>query len=131
MDLNICLYCEKHLLDDNMNFCSINCQTKEASKPHHNVYPVYSTQSKSSRSPTIYPSYSLYHRPMTFTYNTLSYKPPSLSSSTSTLSNQSCSSSSPTNNIPVSSPVHSIISKHPFHPHYQQHKHVHTTPLSS
>ncbi|KAI8351457.1 hypothetical protein EDC96DRAFT_290220 [Choanephora cucurbitarum] len=32
MDLNLCLYCEKRLADDSMAFCSLPCQTKEATK---------------------------------------------------------------------------------------------------
>ncbi|KAI9323486.1 hypothetical protein BX666DRAFT_67114 [Dichotomocladium elegans] len=32
MDLNICLYCEKPLSDDNTSFCSLACQDQEASK---------------------------------------------------------------------------------------------------
>ncbi|CDH59206.1 predicted protein [Lichtheimia corymbifera JMRC:FSU:9682] len=34
MDLNICLYCEKRLADDNLSFCSLACQAHEASKTH-------------------------------------------------------------------------------------------------
>ncbi|OBZ82644.1 hypothetical protein A0J61_09307 [Choanephora cucurbitarum] len=33
MDLNICLYCERYLSEENMNFCSSVCQAREASKP--------------------------------------------------------------------------------------------------
>ncbi|CDH57525.1 predicted protein [Lichtheimia corymbifera JMRC:FSU:9682] len=32
MELNICLYCEKRLLDDSLSFCSTTCQAKEAAK---------------------------------------------------------------------------------------------------
>ncbi|KAI9254180.1 hypothetical protein EDC94DRAFT_546287 [Helicostylum pulchrum] len=34
MELNLCLYCEKRLADDNMAFCSISCQSNEASKSY-------------------------------------------------------------------------------------------------
>ncbi|KAI8991372.1 hypothetical protein BDF20DRAFT_831418 [Mycotypha africana] len=33
MDLNFCLYCEKHLPQENMSFCSSACQSNEALKP--------------------------------------------------------------------------------------------------
>ncbi|CDH48800.1 predicted protein [Lichtheimia corymbifera JMRC:FSU:9682] len=32
MDLNICLFCEKRLFDDNLSFCSSACQAQEATK---------------------------------------------------------------------------------------------------
>ncbi|KAI9310600.1 hypothetical protein BX666DRAFT_1159701 [Dichotomocladium elegans] len=32
MDLNICLYCEKPLAEENASFCSVACQAHEASK---------------------------------------------------------------------------------------------------
>ncbi|KAI8369488.1 uncharacterized protein BYT42DRAFT_584638 [Radiomyces spectabilis] len=38
MDLNICLYCEKHLPEDNMIFCSTICQDNEASKKSYVSY---------------------------------------------------------------------------------------------
>ncbi|KAM3588374.1 hypothetical protein VKS41_000822 [Umbelopsis sp. WA50703] len=36
MELSICLYCEKHLPNDNMSFCSFACRASEASK--HQVF---------------------------------------------------------------------------------------------
>ncbi|KAG2225127.1 hypothetical protein INT45_011810 [Circinella minor] len=42
MDLNICLYCEKRLSEDNVNFCSLACEAHEASKSYALVYPTTS-----------------------------------------------------------------------------------------
>ncbi|KAI7875949.1 hypothetical protein K492DRAFT_210673 [Lichtheimia hyalospora FSU 10163] len=47
MDLNICLYCEKRLFDDNLSFCSLACQAQEATKhctPIHESDPYLSSR---------------------------------------------------------------------------------------
>ncbi|KAI7895609.1 uncharacterized protein EV154DRAFT_599200 [Mucor mucedo] len=78
MDLSICLYCEKHLIEENISFCSTSCETNEASKP--NYYP---SRLLSSR-PTSCASYEIaYHRRLSFS-STFYHQP--LSSSSSSLS---------------------------------------------
>ncbi|KAI8388310.1 uncharacterized protein BYT42DRAFT_559651 [Radiomyces spectabilis] len=61
MELSICLYCEKRLANDSMNFCSGVCQAKEAS----NIYV-----SDSHEHNIFHPSsYTLsYHRRQSFSY---------------------------------------------------------------
>ena len=50
MDLNICLYCEKRLSEDNVNFCSLACEAHEASKSYAIVYPGTSNNCYSQQS---------------------------------------------------------------------------------
>ncbi|KAI8084279.1 uncharacterized protein B0P05DRAFT_585571 [Gilbertella persicaria] len=65
MDLNLCLYCEKRLADDNMAFCSIPCQSKEASKSMTGSFDAF----KSSNTMQ-YEAYPIsYHRSPSLTYS--------------------------------------------------------------
>ncbi|KAI8145491.1 hypothetical protein BJV82DRAFT_603867 [Fennellomyces sp. T-0311] len=103
MDLNICLYCEKRLSDDSINFCSLACQAHEASKSYGLVNP-----SLYQAKPQQQSSYSAYNtRPASYidTTPSLSYHrrrslyypkdhPRSFSSSSSLSSLTSSSSSS-------------------------------------
>ncbi|KAG2235557.1 hypothetical protein BDF21DRAFT_453681 [Thamnidium elegans] len=75
MELNLCLYCEKRLSDDNMAFCSISCQSNEASKS----YASY----KLSNNTMLSPSVRLSGKPSS-TYQMSYHRRPSLSYSTST-----------------------------------------------
>ncbi|KAI8354622.1 hypothetical protein EDC96DRAFT_516722 [Choanephora cucurbitarum] len=49
MDLNICLYCERYLFEENMNFCSSVCQAREASKPISSRLPSMNYESAQHR----------------------------------------------------------------------------------
>ncbi|KAI9365024.1 hypothetical protein BD770DRAFT_468735 [Pilaira anomala] len=76
MELNLCLYCEKRLADDNMAFCSISCQSNEASKS-------YASYKLSNNTTMQSPSVRSSGKPL-FTYQMSYHRRPSLSYSSST-----------------------------------------------
>ncbi|KAI9008917.1 hypothetical protein CLU79DRAFT_497921 [Phycomyces nitens] len=91
MEMNICLYCEKRLDDDNLSFCSGACEENEASKStftHHNYRP---TSERHCPTPSLNLSYK-----RRFMYNSLGKKSNrcSLSMHTPFLASSSSSSSS-------------------------------------
>ncbi|RCH91105.1 hypothetical protein CU097_011793 [Rhizopus azygosporus] len=79
MEMNYCLYCEKRLADDNMAFCSVSCQSNEASKD--DPYPTTTN--------IIHDSYFSYHRRPTLAYK--AYRPYPLVQSLSSASSVSSS----------------------------------------
>ncbi|CAO3610120.1 unnamed protein product [Mucor fragilis] len=78
MELNLCLYCEKRLVDDNIAFCSVSCQSNEASK--------------SSSFIQIQPTSTKNHALLQKSYSMSYHRSPSLSYSTSTMTSTSSSS---------------------------------------
>ncbi|KAK4510115.1 uncharacterized protein ATC70_006286 [Mucor velutinosus] len=72
MELNLCLYCEKRLVDDNIAFCSVSCQSNEASKSSSFIQIQPTSINHSSSNPTLLQkSYSMsYHRSPSLSYST-------------------------------------------------------------
>ncbi|KAI8062369.1 uncharacterized protein B0P05DRAFT_556686 [Gilbertella persicaria] len=119
MDLNFCLYCEKHLPEENMSFCSSICQAREASKPitSPDFYPSR-LYMMGSRSTTTTNYESIYHRCLSFSNNSFHCQPLSSSSSSSSSSSISSNNSSYIlDKIPYS--CHISLSQHTRHPHSQ------------
>ncbi|KAI8974991.1 hypothetical protein BDB01DRAFT_853645 [Pilobolus umbonatus] len=68
MELNYCLYCEKLLKNDKMAFCSVLCQSNEASKTC--IYTSPNNPPQSSRISEAGLSYQLsYHRRPSLSYS--------------------------------------------------------------
>ncbi|KAL7325924.1 hypothetical protein PS15p_208341 [Mucor circinelloides] len=103
MELNLCLYCEKRLVDENIAFCSMSCQSNEASKSSSFIQIQPTSTNSSSNHTLLQKSYSMsYHRSPSLSYSTSTISssrrkrkeslPASLSSS---LSHQSHARTSP------------------------------------
>ncbi|KAI8647742.1 hypothetical protein BD408DRAFT_407737 [Parasitella parasitica] len=77
MELDLCLYCEKRLTDESIAFCSMSCQSNEASKSSSFIQLQHTT-----RNSALPKSYSMsYHRSPSLSY--------SISSSSTTISSSS------------------------------------------
>ncbi|ORX49858.1 hypothetical protein DM01DRAFT_1337987 [Hesseltinella vesiculosa] len=91
MDLNICLYCEKPMMNDNLSFCSKGCElsesTKQLTSQYSNSYASLSTQTTTSSVHALPPSPSTYelsyHRRPSFSYTHSMKRRPSNGASSS------------------------------------------------
>ncbi|CAO3663860.1 hypothetical protein CU097_006015 [Rhizopus azygosporus] len=57
MNMSLCLYCEKQLLDESASFCSLACQINEASKPIHHILILFNRRNQF----TLYRASSLHY----------------------------------------------------------------------